>query len=156
MADFLQTLRSGPVLLMDGAMGTELQRAGLGEGECGEGWNLTQPERVRAVHRSYILSGALCLLTNTFQSNPLALARHGLADRLEEINHAAVGIARSVCGAGHFVLASIGPVTSETLRKAGFPPTLEAHEFTMDGLVKAITEFVSHTDPNQKSLHRVE
>lgn len=52
-------------------------------------------------------------------------------------------------------LASIGPVTSETLRKAGFLPTVEAHEFTMDGLVQAITEFVSHTDPNQKRLHRV-
>ena len=52
-------------------------------------------------------------------------------------------------------LASIGPVTSETLRKAGCPPTLEAHEYTMDGLVQAITEFVSHTDPNQKRLHRV-
>jgi|SRR5947209_1703477 len=52
-------------------------------------------------------------------------------------------------------LASIGPVTSDTLRKAGFPPTLEAHEYTMDGLVQAITEFVGHTDPNQKRLHRV-
>ena len=52
-------------------------------------------------------------------------------------------------------LASIGPVTSATLKKAGFQPTLEAHEFTMDGLVQAITEFVSHSDPNQKRLHRV-
>jgi len=52
-------------------------------------------------------------------------------------------------------LASIGPVTSQTLTKAGFAPALEASEYTMEGLVQAITEFVSHTDPNQKRLHRV-
>lgn len=52
-------------------------------------------------------------------------------------------------------LASIGPVTSETLKQAGFKPTIEAREYTMQGLVEAITEYVSHTDPNQKRLHRV-
>jgi uroporphyrinogen-III synthase len=52
-------------------------------------------------------------------------------------------------------LASIGPVTTDTLKKAGFPPTIEAREFTMNGLVEAITEFVGHSDPNQKRLHRV-
>src|SRR5215472_5295871 len=44
-------------------------------------------------------------------------------------------------------LASIGPVTSETLQQAGFPPTIEAREYTIQGLVEAISEFVSHTDP---------
>ncbi|TMQ32259.1 MAG: methionine synthase, partial [Planctomycetota bacterium] len=43
MATFLESLHSGRVLLMDGAMGTELQRAGLAEGECYELWNLTHP-----------------------------------------------------------------------------------------------------------------
>lgn len=52
-------------------------------------------------------------------------------------------------------LASIGPVTSETLRNAGFPPAIEASEYTMNGLVEAISEFVSRTDPNEKRLHRV-
>ena len=52
-------------------------------------------------------------------------------------------------------LASIGPVTSQTLAQAGFAPALEASEYTMEGLVQAITAFVSHTDPNQKRLHRV-
>ena len=51
--------------------------------------------------------------------------------------------------------ASIGPVTSETLRQAGFPPTIEAHEYTMNGLVEAITNYTTGTDPNQKRLHRV-
>ena len=51
--------------------------------------------------------------------------------------------------------ASIGPVTGETLRQSGFPPTIEAQDYTMNGLVEAITDFVSGTDPNQKRLHRV-
>jgi 5-methyltetrahydrofolate--homocysteine methyltransferase len=110
MSRFLEALHSGRVLLMDGAMGTELQRAGIGEGECYELWNRTQPERVRAIHRSYVYAGARCLVTNTFQANPAALAKHGLQEELEEINQAAIGIARSVCGVNHYVLASVGPM----------------------------------------------
>lgn len=52
-------------------------------------------------------------------------------------------------------LASIGPVTSETLKNAGYAPTIEAREYTMNGLVEAITEYVSRTDPKEKRLHRV-
>jgi len=52
-------------------------------------------------------------------------------------------------------LASIGPVTSETLKQAGFPPTIEAIEYTMEGLVDAISAYVSLMDPNEKRLHRV-
>jgi len=52
-------------------------------------------------------------------------------------------------------LASIGPVTSETLRQAGFPPTIEAREYTMQGLVDRIKEYVGRTDPKEKRLHRV-
>jgi uroporphyrinogen-III synthase len=52
-------------------------------------------------------------------------------------------------------LASIGPVTSETLGQAGFPPTIEAREYTMQGLVEAINEHASRQDPEGKRLHRV-
>ncbi len=111
MSRFLEALHSGRVLLMDGAMGTELIRAGLDpEKECAESWNLTHPERVRAVHRAYVNAGARCLLTNTFQANPAALAKHGLENRLEEINATALALVRSVCGVNHHVLASIGPL----------------------------------------------
>jgi 5-methyltetrahydrofolate--homocysteine methyltransferase len=109
MSEFLKALHSGKVLLMDGAMGTELQRAGIGEGECYELWNLTQPEKVRAIHRSYVDAGAECLLTNTFQANRLALAKHGIADKREEIHEAAVEAARSVTGEHHFVIGDVGP-----------------------------------------------
>jgi 5-methyltetrahydrofolate--homocysteine methyltransferase len=113
MSRFLETLRTGRVLLMDGAMGTELLRAGLKAGECGELWNITEPDRVRTVHQAYQDAGAQCLLTNTFQANPVALAKHGKSEHLEAINRSALQLARSVAGAHHFVLADIGPVEEE-------------------------------------------
>jgi 5-methyltetrahydrofolate--homocysteine methyltransferase len=109
MSRFLEALYSGRVLLLDGAMGTELLRAGLAPGECPELWNVTQPDRVRAVHQAYVDAGAECLVTNTFQANPPALERYGLDDRLEEINEAGVALASAAVGPG-FILASIGPV----------------------------------------------
>jgi 5-methyltetrahydrofolate--homocysteine methyltransferase len=65
----LDALKSGRVLLMDGAMGTELQRAGLRPDENAATWNLLHPRRVRAVHRAYLDAGAEVLLTNTFLIN---------------------------------------------------------------------------------------
>jgi 5-methyltetrahydrofolate--homocysteine methyltransferase len=109
MSRLLEALQSGRVLLMDGAMGTELQRAGLGLGQCGEEWNLSHAPSVRAIHERYAAAGANVLLTNTFQSNPLALRRHKLDSQLETINEAALTIARSVPGKP-FVLGAIGPL----------------------------------------------
>src|SRR5579871_341822 len=92
---FLQTLQSGEILLMDGAMGTELQRAGMPAGACYEQWNLTHPDRVRAMHRAYVHAGAQCVLTHTFQANPAALKRHQLpSESLREITRAALENAR--------------------------------------------------------------
>jgi 5-methyltetrahydrofolate--homocysteine methyltransferase len=108
MSRFGEALRSGRVLLMDGATGTELQRAGIRTAECYELWNLTHPERVRAIHQAYADAGADVLLTNTFQANPGALRRHGLEQRLEEISRAAVELARAVAGP-RFVVVSVGP-----------------------------------------------
>jgi methionine synthase I (cobalamin-dependent) len=94
-------------------MGTELQRAGIRTGECYEAWNLTHRERVLAIHAAYVRAGAACLLTNTFQSNPAALARHGLDGRLEAINRAAVELARSAVGDPGLVLGALGPIDAD-------------------------------------------
>jgi 5-methyltetrahydrofolate--homocysteine methyltransferase len=113
MASFLETLRSGRVLLMNGAMGTELQRAGIQEGECYELWNLTHPNRVEAIHRAYTSAGADWLLTNTFQANPIGLAKHGLDSQLETIQQAAIALARAAGGPSRFLILDIGPVPLE-------------------------------------------
>src|SRR5205807_5594763 len=117
MSRLLEALTSGRVLLMDGAMGTELQRAGLPAGACGELWNLTQPERVRTIHQAYVDAGAQCLLTNTFQANPTALAKRGRSEQLEAINRSALELARLVAGPNRFVLADIGPIEQEWRRQ---------------------------------------
>jgi 5-methyltetrahydrofolate--homocysteine methyltransferase len=69
MSSFLKALHSGRVLLMDGAMGTELLRAGLSPGDNATAWNVLHPKRVRAVHDAYRQAGAEVLLTNTFMGN---------------------------------------------------------------------------------------
>jgi 5-methyltetrahydrofolate--homocysteine methyltransferase len=71
MTAFLDVLRSGRVLLMDGAMGTELQKVGLKLGENAVMWNLLHPKKVEAVHRAYLAAGAEVLLSNTFLINQL-------------------------------------------------------------------------------------
>ena len=97
-------------LLGDGAMGTQLMLAGLEQGNCGEAWNLTHPERVLAIQRRYAEAGAECIITNTFGGSRIMLNRHGDADRVVEINKAGVAITRQAFGdRDGFVLGDIGP-----------------------------------------------
>ena len=97
-------------LLGDGAMGTQLMLAGLEQGGCGEAWNLTHPEKVLAIQRRYAEAGSECILTNTFGGSRIMLNRHGHADKVVEINRAAVAIAREAFEAGAgYVIGDIGP-----------------------------------------------
>ncbi len=101
-------------------MGTELQRAGIDSTECFELWNLTHPERIRGIHQAYIDAGTRCILTHTFQSNPTALRRHGLENKLHEINQAAVANARRAGKEGCYVIGDIGPfsdTSTESVRQ---------------------------------------
>ncbi len=97
-------------LLGDGAMGTQLMIAGLEQGNCGEAWNLTEPERVLAIQRRYAEAGSDCLLTNTFGGSRIMLNRHGQRDNVAQINRAGVEIARQAFGArAGYVIGDIGP-----------------------------------------------
>jgi 5-methyltetrahydrofolate--homocysteine methyltransferase len=105
----LDTLSKRP-LLGDGAMGTQLMIAGLEQGNCGEAWNLTHPERVLAIQRRYAEAGSDCILTNTFGGSRIMLNRHGHAADVTEINKAGVAIAREAFGGRPgFVIGDIGP-----------------------------------------------
>jgi len=97
-------------LLGDGAMGTQLMLAGLEQGNCGEAWNLTHPDRVLAIQRRYVEAGSDCLLTNTFGGSRIMLTRHGEAEQGVAINQAAVRIARQAFGhRDGYVIGDIGP-----------------------------------------------
>ncbi len=97
-------------LLCDGAMGTQLMLAGLEQGNCGELWNLTQPEKVLGIQRRYVEAGSECLLTNTFGGSRIMLTRHGEGDKVVPINKAGVEIARRAFGnRDGYVIGDIGP-----------------------------------------------
>jgi 5-methyltetrahydrofolate--homocysteine methyltransferase len=97
-------------LLADGAMGTQLMIAGLEQGNCGEAWNLTHPEKVLAIQQRYAEAGSDCILTNTFGGSRIMLNRHSQAERVVEINRAGVRIAREAFGGRRgFVIGDIGP-----------------------------------------------
>lgn len=105
----LQAIAARP-LIGDGAMGTQLMLAGLEQGNCGEAWNLTQPERVLAIQRRYAAAGADCILTNTFGGSRIMLNRHGHAADVAGINKAGVAIAREAFGERPgYVIGDIGP-----------------------------------------------
>lgn len=105
----LEAIKERP-LLGDGAMGTQLMIAGLEQGNCGEEWNVTQPEKVLAIQRAYALAGSDCILTNTFGGSRIMLNRHSKADHVVEVNKAGVEIARQAFdGREGFVIGDIGP-----------------------------------------------
>jgi 5-methyltetrahydrofolate--homocysteine methyltransferase len=110
MKQLLQDIILERPLLGDGAMGTQLMFAGLEQGNCGEAWNLTHPERVLAIQRRYVEAGSDCLITNTFGGSRIMLTRHSEADHVVEVNKAAVDIARQAFGdKPGYVLGDIGP-----------------------------------------------
>jgi len=74
------------VLVADGAWGTEFLTLGLSPGDAPEGWNLSRLREVRGIAERYLAAGAQIVLTNTFGGNRFQLERHGLADRVREIN----------------------------------------------------------------------
>lgn len=97
-------------LLGDGAMGTQLQLAGLEPGGCGEAWNVDQPERVLDIQRRYVEAGSDCLITNTFGGCRIMLERHDNGDRVAAINVAGARLAREAFGdRSGFVIGDIGP-----------------------------------------------
>ncbi|HEX2155261.1 MAG TPA: betaine--homocysteine S-methyltransferase [Acidimicrobiia bacterium] len=100
------------VLVADGAMGTTLFSLGLQGGGCPELLNVEQADLVEKVHRSFIEAGADIILTNTFGGNTRRLALHGLEDRVDELNRAAVDRARAAVALADRPVAiagSIGP-----------------------------------------------
>ena len=91
-------------LITDGAWGTELQKHGLPIGQISDEWNLTHPERVEQVARSYVDAGSKIILTNTFQANSIRLS-----SRVVEVNQAGVEISKRAARGKARVFGSMGP-----------------------------------------------
>ncbi len=116
MTRSIAALLEKQVVLLDGGMGSALIARGLESGASPEFWNLEHPDRVQEVHAGYYAAGSDVVQTNTFGGNPFILAKHGLDDRMEEINRAAATIARAAAdvareqgGVEKLVAGDIGP-----------------------------------------------
>ena len=123
MSRFEKRLASETPIVADGGMGALLSSAVPGL-RCPEEANLRAPESVLEVHLGYIRAGAELIETNSFGANRAKLARQFLSEELEQINGAAVRIAREareVAGRDVFIAGSIGPLGDVELR--GLDPT---------------------------------
>src|SRR5215471_1499343 len=111
------------LIVCDGAMGTMLHAAGCALDRALPEVSLSDPKLVAAIHESYVSAGADVIQTNTFGANRLWLAGHGYPDQVEEINRAAVAIAREMSersGREVFVAGSVSPaVTARQRRQVG-------------------------------------
>ena len=111
------------LIVCDGALGTMLHAAGCALDRALPEVSLSDPKLVAAIHESYVSAGVDVIQTNTFGANRLWLAGHGYPDQVEEINHAAVSIAREMAersGREVFVAGSVSPaVTARQRRQVG-------------------------------------
>ena len=133
-------------MLCDGAMGTVLYGRGVFINRCYDELNLSDPSLILAIHEEYLQSGAEVLETNTFGANRFRLERHGLSDKVAEINAAGVRVAREAIQ--HFkekqageawIAGAIGPlgVRLEPLGKVALNEAREAFAEQIQALVHA-------------------
>jgi 5-methyltetrahydrofolate--homocysteine methyltransferase len=104
-----EALKTGKVLVSDGAWGTFLHKKGLQPGECPELWCIDRSDDVQDVAANYIQAGADMVETDSFGGSSFKLQHYGLEGRAAEINEAAARISRKAAGEDHWVIASIGP-----------------------------------------------
>jgi methionine synthase / methylenetetrahydrofolate reductase(NADPH) len=119
LADDLLTLLFTRVLVSDGAMGTMLYASGVSLDRPLPELNVSRPELVRAIHGAYLTAGSDILQTNTFGAHRYSLARHGMDERVREINLAGVRIAREVrdaAAASAMIAGAVSPIGGAAAR----------------------------------------
>ena len=142
----IRTELSKRILILDGAMGTMLQRKGL-QGNS-ESFNLTNPETIGEIHNEYIEAGADIITANSFSANSISQSEYNLSEKAGQMAEAAARIARKAVGEAPrkvWVAGSVGP-TSKSLslaqnindpvfRPYSFDEMAEAFERQIRGLI---------------------
>lgn len=93
----LQARLADGVLLLDGATGSNLMKAGMPRGGCTEKWVLEHPDALISLQREYARAGSQILYAPTFQAQPIALEKEDLADQTESVNARLVSLTRQAC-----------------------------------------------------------
>lgn len=140
MTDITEALKNR-VLVLDGAMGTMIQRLELDEADfrgsefagwpsplkgCNDLLCLTRPGDIAAIHRQYLEAGADIIETNTFNANAISMADYGLQDRVRDINLAGARIARQAAGVDAWVAGSMGPTNVSLSMPTGHSQTFDS------------------------------
>lgn len=134
-------------------MGTMLYQHGVFLNRCFDELNVAEPRIVEQVHTGYVEAGADFIETNTFGANRVKLSQYGLADEVEKINLAGVGVARAAAGQTVLVAGAIGPLGCElteygpiTREQAGQVFRQQASALVEAGVDFLILETFSNTD----------
>jgi len=127
------------VMVADGAMGTMLYSRGVFINRCFDELNLSAASMVSQIHEEYVKAGAEILETNTFGANRCRLAAFGMAEKLKDINHAGVRLARAAAQDSAFVAGAIGPLglRIEPLGPTSFAEARAAFREQADALIEA-------------------
>ena len=104
--EFRDLVNNG-IVLLDGATGTNLQKAGMPGNVCPEQWILEHPQVMRNLQRSYVEAGTKILYTPTFTGNRIKLAEYGLADQLKRMNTSLVGLAKEAADGRAFTAGDL-------------------------------------------------
>ncbi len=114
------------IVLLDGAIGTELQKGGMPAGVCPEAWCLENPAVLQDIYRTYKKAGSHIVYAATFGANRCKLSQYGLKD-VRTINRDLAMLAKNAVGKGCFVAGDIGP-TGRFVAPFGDLPFEEAVE----------------------------
>lgn len=136
----IRTELSKRILILDGAMGTMLQRKGL-QGNS-ESFNLTNPETIGEIHNEYIEAGADIITTNSFSANSISQSEYNLSDKAGQMAEAAARIARKAADEAPrkiWVAGSVGP-TSKSLSLAQNINDPVFRPYSFDGMAEAFEE----------------
>ena len=141
MSKFEDLLARKGALLADGATGTNLFEMGLVSGDAPELWNTDEPDKIRALHQSFVDAGSDIILTNTFGCNRHRLKLHNAQERVKELNIAGVKLAQEVAATVDrevLIGGSIGP-TGELFQPLGalsYEDGVAAFREQIEGLVE--------------------
>ena len=97
-------------MLLDGATGTNLMRAGMPQGVCAEQWIIGHPDPLRQLQRAYARAGSDAVMAPTFEANRHRLAAFGLEGQVAEINRRLCEISRQAVGNGVLVAGDMSPL----------------------------------------------
>lgn len=122
--EFQELVKKGTVLL-DGATGSNLMRAGMPRGVCTEQWVCENPQPLMELQKAYREAGSQIVYAPTFSANRISLANHGLQDKVEELNKTLIGISRKAVGTGCLVA---GDLTTTGKQEVPYEELLEAYK----------------------------